>query len=257
MAEKQYIEQMKHTQEYLIPYFEKHIPDFREKQVLEVGCAEGGFLTTLRQIGINGIGLELESSRVKLALEKDPELEIITGDITNPELITQIDRKFDLIVLRDVIEHIPNRDILFENLRKLLSTGGFIFISFPPRFSPFGGHQQNGRSLIRKLPYLQIWAPFLIRIVGKLFNEFPFMIDHIIHNFKIGLTISRFERMTKNAGLFPSVKGLFLFRPIFRLRFGLKPRTFPNLPILREIFVTGCEVLLQDTAERWRRGNNE
>ena len=244
MAEKHYIEQINHTRQYLIPYFEKHISGFKEKDVLEIGCAEGGFLTALREIGMHGMGLELESSRVKLALEKDPELNIITGDITDREVISLIKQKFDLIVLRDVIEHIPNREMLFENLQKLLAPGGYVYISFPPRFSPFAGHQQNGRSFLRKIPYLQVWPPWVIRLAGRLFNEFPYMVDFIIYNFKTGLTVSRFIKLVKQNGFVPYLTELFLIRPVYKIRFGLNPRFFPNIGILREVFVTGCEALI-------------
>jgi len=41
MAEKHYYEQIKFTQSFLIPNFEKNISKFSEKRILEVGCAEG------------------------------------------------------------------------------------------------------------------------------------------------------------------------------------------------------------------------
>jgi len=250
MAEKHYNEQLEYTRKYLIPYFEKHIPHFKNSTVLEVGCAEGGLLTTLRQIGIIGLGVELESSRVKLALQNDADLKIITGDITSKELVSQINSKFDLIVMRDVIEHIPNREMLFDNLRKLLNPGGRVYISFPPRFSPFGGHQQNGKSFLRIIPYLQICPAFLVRIAGKIACETPLLIEHVIGNFKIGLSISKFKKLYKKAEFIPSVKELFLIRPVYQQRFGLKPRRFPDIPILREVLVSGCEMLLKTETSR-------
>ena len=53
MAEKHYFEQQKHTTNYLIPYFESEIPDFTQMRVLEIGCAEGGFLDVLDSHGMN------------------------------------------------------------------------------------------------------------------------------------------------------------------------------------------------------------
>ena len=197
MAEKHYYEQIRFTEEYLIPFFEKYIPDFFSKKILEVGCAEGGFVKVLHDKGIRIRGLELEQSRVDTANKKAPELDIIQADITSPTLLTKLGGKYDLIVMRDVIEHVPNRDAAFSNLNMLLNPNGYLFITFPPRFSGFAGHQQNGKSFLRYIPYIHFFPNIFIRFLGKLFNEREKLIEHVIENYKIGLSINKFEHFYK------------------------------------------------------------
>lgn len=245
MSEKHYYEQIKHTKNYLIPYFRKHIRDFETKSLLEVGCAEGGFLQVLAEMGMDVTGVELSPSRVETARQKSPELDVRVGDITSPDIVRELGRTFDLIVFRDVIEHIPDRDTTFRHVSELLNPGGYLFFSFPPRYSGFAGHQQVGRSILRFVPFLHLLPNFLIRWLGKLFNEYPHVIDNAILNYQIGLTIRRFERFYRKYGFEPVVKELFLIRPIYEIRFKLKPLHFPNIPFLREIFASGCEVLLR------------
>lgn len=209
MAEKHFIEQKKHAESYLIPYFERHLPDFRRFHVLEVGCAEAGFLDALYERGISSAGVELAPHRAALARTMNPNLEVHVGDIVNPGIVSQLGETFNLVVMRDVIEHIPDRKAVFNNLKKLIKPNGYLYMTFPPRFSPFGGHHQNGRSLLSKLPYLQLFPPALVRFLGRTFREHPQIVENTVTNFRIGLSIRRFESLCKTEGFRIRVKELF------------------------------------------------
>ncbi|MBW6458736.1 MAG: class I SAM-dependent methyltransferase, partial [FCB group bacterium] len=113
MAEKHYFEQVRHTKEYLLPYFRKHIPDFNDLRILEVGCAEGGGVKVFHDLGMRVTGAELAPDRVAIAKDKHPELDIRVMDITDRGIIDQLE-KYDLIILRDVIEHVPDRKTAFS-----------------------------------------------------------------------------------------------------------------------------------------------
>lgn len=245
MAEKHYYEQINFTNSYLIPYLEKHIPNFKNYKILEVGCAEGGFVKVLHEKGIKIKGLELEQSRVDIANEKAPDLDIVQADITDPEIVNNLGEKYDLIVMRDVIEHVPNRDAAFDNLNNLLNENGYLFITFPPRFSGFAGHQQNGKSIFRYIPYLHFLPNFLIRFMGKSLKESDELINHVIENYKIGLSINKFEYFFKKYSFEIVQRDLFLFRPIYKIRFGVNPLKVPNIFALREFIAFGCECLLK------------
>jgi len=245
MAEKHYEEQIRHTKEYLIPYLNRHLPDWRQYRILEVGCAEGGFLSVLREHNVDAVGVELEPDRVETARRRDPLLQIEVGDITDSTLAAKWPQHFDLIVMRDVIEHVPERDAAFANLNRLLKPGGCLYITFPPRFSAFAGHQQNGRTTLKRVPYLHLLPDFAIRFLGQIFGENKALIAAVIHNYRTGLTIRRFETFYNKHGFTPVVEELFWIRPVFKIRFGLTPRRFPNIPFFREFLALGCEYLLR------------
>jgi len=245
MAERHFYEQQKFAREYLIPYFERHIPNFKRLKILDIGCAEAGFIHALNEIGIDAVGVELAEQRVMLAREKNPQLTIYQADITDSRIADEIGETFDLIVMRDVIEHIPDRVATFINIGKLLNKNGYLYITFPPRFSGFAGHQQNGRSVLRFMPFLHLLPNFLIKTMGKIFNEKTVIIDSAIRNYRDGLTISAFEKYYSQFNFRPVVKELYLFRPIYKMRYNLSPRRFPNIPLLREFMAFGCECLLQ------------
>jgi len=245
MAEKHFYEQKQYTKEYLLPYFQKLIPDFHKKKVLEVGCAEGGLLETLQEIGMQVAGVELSPERAETASKKNSAVKIIVGDIMDPKLPEILSETFDVIIMREVIEHVPDKKAAFDNLGKLLNDNGFLFISFPPKRSPFAGHQQIGKSFLKVIPYLHILPKSILKPTANLFGENAGYIDEIKLHYGTGCTIHEFEFQCSLQNFIPIKKDFFLFRPIYALRFGLPTIKLPKIPVLKEYISFGCEALLQ------------
>lgn len=244
MAEKHFYEQIEYTNKYLIPFFEKNIPQFYNLKILEVGCAEAGLLNELQKRGIEVHGIEISKERVDIALKKNPNLKIILGDITDKKIITQLD-KYDLIIMREVIEHIKDKDSVFENLKKLLKSNGYLFITFPPKYSPFAGHQQIAKSFLKFIPYLHLLPKFILISISKILNEKPDYVDEIKLHFSTGMVINKFEKLCKKYKFNSVEKDLYLFRPIYAFRFKLPTIKLPNIPIIREFITFGYETLLK------------
>jgi SAM-dependent methyltransferase len=245
MPEKHYYEQLNYTNEYLIPYFKKYVPDFKGIKVLEIGCAEAGFLAAVKGIGADVSGIEISKERVDIAHEKNEDLKIFIGDVSSENLPDNITEKFDFIVMREVIEHIPNKETTFENLYKLLNKGGYLFISFPPKYSPFAGHQQIGRTFVKMIPYLHILPKAFLYKMADFLNERPGYVDEIKLNYSTGMAIGKFEQFRRKYGYKIIQKDLFLFRPIYKGRFGLPQIKFPGIPFIKEFCTFGYEILLK------------
>jgi SAM-dependent methyltransferase len=245
MALQHFFEQEKHTRDYLLPYFLKYIPDLPHRKVLEIGCGEGGFLKPLIQLGMDARGIELSAARVAIALGKIPPLPVQAGDITDPHICKQVGAQFDLIVMRDVLEHIPDREITFENLRSLLRPSGYLYITFPPKYSAFGGHQQNAGSPLKLIPFVHLLPAAAIKKIGSWLKEKSQMPEQILQIYRNSISIREFEQLCVRYDFAFKSKGLFLSRPIFKSRYKLPVLRCPNLPVLREFFASGCEYLLQ------------
>lgn len=245
MAEKHFYEQAEYTKKYLIPYFQKHIPDFHKLSVLEVGCAEGGLLEVFMELGMDVAGIELDPERAAIANQKNAKLNVMVGDIMDAELTKKIGKQFDFVIMREVIEHVPNKYAAFKNLEALTKEEGYLFISFPPKRSPFAGHQQIAKSFLKMVPYLHILPRSILRPLAKQFGEKEDYVDEIKLHFSTGMVIDHFETLFA-MNLFKTIKkDLFLFRPIYAYRFGLPTIKLPNIPIIREYISFGCETLLR------------
>lgn len=237
------------TEQYVIPFVAQSLDMSKPLNVLEIGSGEAGVLSAFTKNGHNCVGIELSPTRVKRAEElmKDEvasgKIRFIAKDIydINP---SDFQPKFDLIILKDVIEHIHEQEKIMVRLKEFLAPDGVIFFGFPPWYMPYGGHQQVAKSKIgSKLPYYHILPTFLYKAILKLFGETDLMIEGLLEIKETGISIERFERITKSAGLSIDQSTFYLFNPIYKFKFGLTPRKqlgiINYIPFLRN-FVTTC-----------------
>jgi len=235
---------------YVIPFIEEAFSLKKNAQVLEIGCAEGGVLKGFVDRGCIGTGVELMESRYELAkkfMKTDIDanrVKMIRRNIYDVDFQKEADTKFDLIILKDVIEHIHDQKRLMVEMKKLLNPGGHIFFGFPPWQMPFGGHQQicKGKWL-GKLPYFHLLPVLLYKGVLKLFGESDKTVADLLEIKETGISLERFEKITVDTGYELINKKLFLINPIYKYKFNLEPRAqFPlltKLPYIRN-FVTTC-----------------
>src|SRR5215471_12574104 len=155
--------QLENARASVLPFIEKKMPIRQGMNVLEIGCAEGGVLKAFLERGWVGVGIELSGFRVQLAKEYLAD-EIAAGkaaviskniyDVARKEISENL---FDLIILKDVIEHIHDQEKLLNRLKDFLAKDGKIFFGFPPWYMPFGGHQQVCKNkLLSVLPYYHL-----------------------------------------------------------------------------------------------------
>ncbi len=219
------------SQEYVLPLLQKHIKKQAPWRVLEVGCAEAGVLKAFVDEGHYGVGIELSPTRSELARSFLKEhIDAGRASILNYN-IYEVDPKeiaaegFDAIILKDVIEHIPNQEKMIPRLAEFLAPGGKIFFGFPPWMMPFGGHQQIGRSpLVSKVPWLHLLPAPLYRGWVKLIGEPKVVTDELEEIRLTRITIERFERIVRNNKLEISEQILWMFNPIYALKFGIAAR---------------------------------
>ncbi|HOW25518.1 MAG TPA: class I SAM-dependent methyltransferase [Bacteroidales bacterium] len=221
-------EQVYTTSQYVIPFIREVFPPGNNTTVLEIGCGEGGNLKPFLDMGCRVTGIDISESRITLARSflDDPDykdrLELIANDIYD---VHEPFIKFDLIILRDVIEHIHNQKWFMSYLKRFLRPGGMVFIAFPPWYNPFGGHQQVCRNrILSKLPYVHLMPSFCYRKLLKAFGENDATIQGLMEVKETGLSIERFERILKQDGYRIVKMQHYLINPNYEIKFRMKPR---------------------------------
>jgi SAM-dependent methyltransferase len=96
-------------------------------RVLEVGCAHGGYVALLGWAGYDAVGTEISPAVVRFAKETFG-VRVLTGFVENQPFQAG---SFDIIVLNDVIEHLPDPVSTLTHCAKLLSSDGFFIIQTP------------------------------------------------------------------------------------------------------------------------------
>ncbi|HEY8969638.1 MAG TPA: methyltransferase domain-containing protein, partial [Puia sp.] len=128
---KQYFDiQVSNTTQYVIPFIRETLPLPKGARVLEIGAGEAGVLKAFIDQGCIGVGVELLEERVVNGRKwlgpelADGRLTYIVSDIYNVDVEKDLGGRFDLIVLKDVIEHIYDQAKLLRKLHSFLLPHG-------------------------------------------------------------------------------------------------------------------------------------
>jgi SAM-dependent methyltransferase len=177
------------------------------------------------------------------------QLHYVEKDIYQTDLAVDLRGPFDIIVLKDVIEHIHDQSRLMGYMKKWLAPGGVIFFGFPPWQMPFGGHQQIARSFVGKLPYIHLLPRFLYKFLLTV-NKEP--VAELLEIRDTRISIERFERICREQAYRQVNKQHYLINPIYQWKFGLRPKRqwswLSKIPYFRN-FVTTCVYYLISPAE--------
>ena len=238
------------ARDYIIPFISGKVPVKEGMRVLEIGCGEAGVLKAFLEKGCSCVGVDLAPARIELAkgfLEKEfreEKVRFFAKDIYDADPETDFGYRFDIVVLKDVIEHIHDQGRFLQRLRDFLAPDGAVFFGFPPWQMPYGGHQQIcDTKALAALPWFHLLPARAYRFVLELFEKNPVKVANLMEIHQTGISIERFERLASRAGYGIAGRLFYLLNPIYLYKFGIRPRTqagwIARIPYFRN-YVTTC-----------------
>lgn len=247
---KQYFnEQVFTTNKFVIPYLNQFVKT-KKTTVLEIGCGEGGNLLPFLNIDCSVHGVDPAQDKINNAnifLKKyidNKQCKLYCDNVFEVEL----KEKFDIIFLRDVIEHINDHIGVLRLAKELLNENGVILVIFPPWQNPFGGHQQMLSSILSKVPFIHLLNDKTYIMLMKLFRERDVDIESLIDLNNSKITIEEILNLSKSLDLKIIDLLPYFINPNYLVKFGLKPRILPPLlariPIIRNYLSTTCYTIL-------------
>jgi SAM-dependent methyltransferase len=250
---KYFHEQARTTERHVIPYLKAYGSLTPSSRVLEIGCGEGGNLVPLLEMGCEVVGVDYVASRIALAermFMEHPQrnkLDLVVADIYDwqPSNCT-----FDVIIMRDVIEHIHDQSRFMEVVKRFMHEDTRFFLAFPPWQNPFGGHQQICKNRwLSKLPYFHLLPVPLYRAVLRMGGEQDKTIEDLLEIKETGISLERFERICNERSYRIAQRTWWLINPNYEIKFGLQPRKISSLfswiPWLRNYYITCGYYVLQ------------
>lgn len=238
--------------EYIIPFFgRKNIP-VKDAAIIEIGCAEGGNLCAFHQqgakelVGTDIAEVRLDSAR-KIAGILDVPAVYSSHDVIFQDPAPEWLNHFDVALLRDVIEHLDDTTAALKNIRRMLKPGGYLYITFPPYYSPYGGHQQTLVNGASKIPFVHLLPKGLFEKAIASGRAADKVEVRRLRN--IRMTTSKLRAAAKAAGYSIADERLYLLRPVFKMKFGLYPVSANFLkpfPGLRDVMALEAGYLLRN-----------
>jgi len=100
--------------------------DTSDKIILDAGSGEGYFLSKIK--AKEKYGIEISKKRVNRSQKILPDGKITIGDITH---LPFKNKKFDLIICSEVLEHVKNYPKAIKEFKRCLKPNGHLILSFP------------------------------------------------------------------------------------------------------------------------------
>jgi 2-polyprenyl-3-methyl-5-hydroxy-6-metoxy-1,4-benzoquinol methylase len=176
--------------------------------VLDIGCAQGGFLDLARRANKNisrFVGIEISEKAAKAAKSKG--FEVFIGRLEDFPIETP---KFDLIVMQEVLEHVYEPQICIEKVSHLLKDGGRLYITTPStdgiEFTLFGKRKYWGNYHCPRHFNL-----FNTRSMSELLSRHNLKIETLTHKIQPAAWIVTFENFLKDKQ-YPTILYKFFYR---------------------------------------------
>ena len=167
------------------------------KIVLDIGCGTGDFLTACSKNDWIIYGVEPNSKARALAQEKTASKKVYSS--ISELLEIHKDKKFDVITLWHVLEHIPNLIEYINDLKKLLSSTGTLIIAVPNFKSYDATHYKKYWAAYDVPRHLWHFSP---KAIGLLFDKVDMTVQKkipmIFDAFYVSLLSEKYKNKKSN-----------------------------------------------------------
>ena len=214
-----YIEFQQFQADWLLSDLSKRIK-FSDKIVLDLGSGNGGYSTCLAVKCKTVYSLDLNLST---KIDKE-NIICIKGDATK---LPFENNSFDFVFCSSLIEHMPHQSKVIHEINRILRSNQFCYLSYPPFFSPVGGHQFKPFHLLGEKNAIKI---------SKFFKH---------------TNVESFDACAGNWGLYPTsirrIKNLVKMEgfEVVKISTRFLPMNFATIPFLCEFLTWHVEFLLQ------------
>lgn len=127
MIDREYVEEEMGRRLASVKILKRIEKNKQQGKILDIGCANGFLLDEARRRKWDPYGVEVSKWAVRYASEK-LNLNVLRGTLRKAAFPDQF---FDVIVMLDVLEHLPDPRYTLIEIRRILKNDGMLYISTP------------------------------------------------------------------------------------------------------------------------------
>ncbi len=150
----------------IVKDFRLRVKDPKGMKILDAGSGNGGTAIAFVEAGANVFGVEVNKKLVGISKN------FADANNVKPEFILYDGKKipfgentFDAVLSISVLEHVSDPVLYLAEIRRVLKTGGYLYLAFPNRLWPRETHT---------LLYFVHWLPYkLAEFITRLFKRNP------------------------------------------------------------------------------------
>jgi SAM-dependent methyltransferase len=194
-------------------------------KILDIGSGIGGYIYELAKTFPNAIIFALDLNPLEFTINKTKNIsniKIIRGD---GMIMPFKENTFDFVLASSVIEHVGSQENFISEMKRVCKKNGICYISFPPYYSPVGGHD------LSPFHYLPGNLPLIIYS-----KKVKFGCESFKNYGLVKTTIMGIEKLTQKNFTILDIKP--------RIFYFLKP--IAKIPIIREFLIHHVEFILKN-----------
>ncbi|MEM3394008.1 MAG: class I SAM-dependent methyltransferase [Candidatus Methanomethylicia archaeon] len=174
-----------------IPYKDDFLIELcKNKKVLDIGAVDSPYhleklnkgillYQKLQNVCKQLIGIDIDKNAIKTLRERNIR-NIFYGDIERGVYSVKINKKYDYIILGDVLEHLANPGTALKNIKKLMRKNTRLIVTVPNNFSYI-----NIKAFLTGIekvhPDHKFWPS--VKTMCRLFDSIGFKIDKFFYCF--------------------------------------------------------------------------
>lgn len=153
-----------------------HVPHFVVNgRLLDIGCAWGGYLWRMQELGWEVHGIELNAAAARFAREELGLANVRAGSFAD---LDYPDASFDVVHMSMVLEHLYEPGAVLRRIHKLLRPGGQFILSVPD-ITGFEARLFGDRCYTLQVP--QHLSHFSPETMTRFLSQAGFAVEEILH----------------------------------------------------------------------------
>lgn len=143
----------------------------RGKRIIDCGCGAGEYVRALGESGASVVGIEFQKSKLLGATTEDcPQPSALS--VADIQDIPFRDGAFELALVNEVLEHVPDDLKGLREVKRVLKPGGLVIVFSPNRLYPFETHGVYLKRSGRRVPHYVPGIPYFPLRIGRIWFRY-------------------------------------------------------------------------------------